>query len=306
MLRHRRPHRPRGPSPWKLGGLSARQLARRVWDEMSADEVMERAAALSYYFLFALFPALLFLTAMLSMVPLNGLDERLLAYVRDVLPGDAASTIERTLAEVTRVQRTGLLSVGLLVALWASSNGMVSLMSTMNVVYDVAERRSWWKRRAIAIVLTLAFSVFIMAALALMVFGPQIGNIVASWLGLGTLFTRVWAIVSWPVVIGCALFGIELVYYLAPGGRQRWRWITPGAAAALVAWLGMSYGLRLYVAHFANYSATYGSIGGVILLMFWLYLTSVVFLVGAEIDAEIDATSRAATRIAPAIVRAAA
>jgi membrane protein len=168
---------------------------------------------------------------------------------------------------------------------------MVSLMNTMNVVFDVTERRPLLKRRVLAIVLTLTFAVFIVAALVLMVFGPPIGAMVAGWLGLGDVFKRAWAVVNIPIVIACALIGIQLVYYLAPAGARRWRWVTPGATFALLAWLVMSYGLRLYVGRFANYSATYGSIGGVILLMLWLYLSSVVFLVGAEIDAEVRAAA---------------
>jgi len=296
----------RSASPWKLGGMSVGELARRVWREMQDDEVTERAAALSYYFLFALFPALLFITALLGFLPVSGLPERLMTYLRDVLPPDAASTLERTITEVLRVRRTGLVSLGLLVTLWASSNGMLSLMKTMNVVFDVTERRSLWKRRLLAVVLTLTFAVFIVAALLLMVFGPLMGAMVAGWFGLGDVFTRVWRIASLPIVIACVLMGIELVYYLAPAGERRWRWVTPGATIAVVAWLVMSFGLRVYVGRVANYSATYGSIGGVILLMLWLYLSSVVFLVGAEIDAEIDAATRAAERETRRPVRAVA
>ena len=295
----------RGASPWKLGGLPFGEFVQRVWREVSEDEVSERAAALSYYFLFALFPALLFLTALLGFLPVAGLQERLMAYMREVLPADAASTLERTVTEVLHGRRTGLVSLGLLVTLWASSNGMMSLMTTMNAVYDVTERRHWWTRRLLAIVLTLAFAVFIVAALVLLVFGPPIGAVVAGWFGLGALFTRVWNILNVPIAIACALIGIQLVYYLAPAGKRRWRWMTPGATGALVAWLVMSFGLRVYVGHIANYSATYGSIGGVILLMLWLYLSSVVFLIGAEIDSVIEgAATRKARRAARVSVRA--
>jgi membrane protein len=279
-------------SPWNLGGLSVRELAERVWAELSDDEVTERAAALSYYFLFALFPALLFLIALLGFLPLGGLQERLMAYMRDVLPPDAASTLERTLTEVLHARRSGLLSLGALVALWASSNGMVSVMQTMNMVFDVEERRPWWKQRLLAILLTVAFSMFIVAALTLIVFGPKIGEVAASWFGLGEAFMAAWNLISVPLVIACALIGIELVYYLAPASDQRWQGVTPGAALALVLWLAMSFGLRFYVARFANYSATYGGIGGVILLMLWLYLSALVLLVGAEIDSEIQAAVR--------------
>jgi membrane protein len=276
------------PSPWNLGGLSVRELARRVWREMSDDEVTDRGAALAYYFLFALFPALLFLTALLGLLPLPGLMDRLINYVDQALPGDAASLVQRTLDEIRAGARGGLLSIGALAALWAGSNGMASIMTALNVAYDVEDTRPWWKRRALSIVLTLGFALFILTALVLLVFGPRIGAAVASGLGLGTLFTLAWSILNVPIVVGFVLVGIALVYFFAPAAEQHWRWVTPGSVLALVLWLAMSFGLRLYVARFADYSATYGSIGGVILLMLWLYLTGVVLLVGAEINAEIE------------------
>lgn len=289
---------------WKLGGLSVRELATRVWDELGRDEVSDRAAALSYYFLFSLFPALLFVVALLSYLPLAGVQERMLGYGREMMPPAAAMTLENTLDEIVNARRGGLLSLGILATLWASSNGMASLMSTLNAVWGVREARAWWKRRLLAVLLTIGFSVFIIAAMVLMVFGPKIGGLVANWFGLGDVFTVLWNVVSIPIVVACALIGIQLVYYLAPARARHWHWITPGAAVALVAWLAMSFGLRLYVSHFGNYSATYGSIGGVILLMLWLYLSSLVFLIGAEIDAEVEAAAaRAAT---PTPVRAAA
>jgi membrane protein len=259
---------------------------------VSKDEVTDRAAALSYYFLFSLFPALLFLTALLGFLPLAGLQERLMSYVPTLLPPDAARTVERTLGEVLRGQRTGLLSLGALVALWAGSNGMASVMTTLNVAYDVQETRPWWKRRLLAVVLTVVFSLFIIATLTLLVFGPKIGAVMAGWLGLGDAFRIAWNVISVPVVILCGLLGVGLVYYLAPATSERWRWFTPGAVLALTLWLAMSYGLRVYVQYFGNYNATYGSIGGVILLMLWLYLTSVVLLLGAEVNAEIEKGAR--------------
>lgn len=299
----------RSESPWRLGGLTVGELARRVWRELWKDEVTDRAAALSYYFLFSLFPALLFLTALLGFLPLSGLQDRLMSYVVTVLPPDAARTVQRTLGEVLQGNRTGLLSLGALVALWAGSNGMASVMSTLNVAYDVKESRPWWKRRLLAIVLTVAFSLFVVATLTLLVFGPKIGAAIAGWFGLGDLFKVLWNVISVPVVIVCGLIGVGLVYHLAPNTRQRWRWFSPGAVLALTLWLAMSFGLRLYVQHFANYNATYGSIGGVILLMLWLYLTSVVLLLGAEVNAEIEkaARERGATTAAeePAPARAA-
>jgi membrane protein len=265
-----------------------RKLASRVWHEFGEDEVIDRAAALSYYFLFALFPALLFLTALLGMLPVSGLMERLMEYVEQALPGDAASVIRKTLEEIRRGSTGGLLSIGALAALWASSNGMGSVMTALNVAYDVDDARPWWKRRLVAVALTVGFSLFILGGLVLMVFGPRLARAAADWLGLGAVFTAVWSIASVPVAMLFVLIGIALVYYLAPAAKQEWRWVTPGSAVALVLWLAMSYGLRLYVTQFANYNATYGSIGGVILLMLWLYLTGVALLLGAEVNAEIE------------------
>jgi len=276
------------PSPWNLGGLSVRELARRVYHEIDGDEVLDRAAALAYYLVFALFPTLLFLTALLGLLPLPGLMDSLFRYVDQTLPGDAASVLRRTLAEIQRNAHGGLLSAGALGALWASSSGMNSMMSALNVAYDVGDRRPWWKRRLIALLLTVGFGLFSVGALVLLVFGGTIGEVVASRFGLGAYFTTAWNVVSMLLVIGCVLFALAMVYYLAPDAKQHWWWVTPGSVTALVLWLGLSFGLRVYVTNFANYSATYGSIGGVILLILWLYLSGVVLLLGAEINSEIE------------------
>jgi membrane protein len=276
------------PSPWNLGGLSVRELGRRVWREIGEDEVVDRAAALAYYFLFALFPTLLFLTALLGLLPLPGLMDRLLEYVDQAVPPDAASILGRTLQEIQSGARGGLLSIGAVAALWAASSGMASVMTALNVAYDIEDARSWWKRRLISIVLTVGFALFILIALVLLVFGVNIGAVVADGLGLGAVFRLTWNVLSLPAVVVFVLIGIALVYYFAPAAKQHWRWVTPGSVVALVLWLAMSFGLRMYVMHFANYTATYGSIGGVILLMLWLYLTGLALLIGAEINAEIE------------------
>jgi membrane protein len=292
-------------SPWKLGGLRARDLADRVYRQAYDNELFDRAAALSYYFLFALFPTLLFLTALLGLAPIPHLMDQLMGYVGGVLPHDAASLVIRTLAEVVQGARRSLLSIGVLAALWAASSGMGSIIAALNAAYDVKDSRPWWKQRLLAIGLTIGFSLFTVTALLLLVFGERIGDAVARTIGLGTAFTRTWNIAQWPALVLCVLAGITLVYYLAPAVNQRWHWVTPGAAFALVAWLLMSGGLRLYVGYFGNYNATYGSIGGVIILMIWLYLSGVVLLLGAEINSEIhlaalDREARVDMRVASA------
>jgi membrane protein len=275
-------------SAWKLGGLTPWELGRRIWSSIQKDEISDRAAALSYYFLFSLFPALLFLTALLGLLPIPDLMARFMGYFAEALPDDAASVVDKTLTEIVRGAHGGLLSIGMLGALWAGSNGMGSVMTALNVAYRVSETRPWWKRRLIAMGLTLGFALFVLSALVLLVFGPRLGSAVAGWFGLGPVFMAAWNLLSMPMVILFALVGIALVYYLAPDAEQRWQWVTPGSAVALVLWLAMSFGLRLYVNRFANYNTTYGSIGGVILLTLWLYLTGVVLLLGAEVNSEIE------------------
>jgi membrane protein len=285
-------------SPWKLGGLSARELARRVWTEAWADEIIDRAAGLSYYFIFALFPALLFLTSLLGLLPIPNLMDRLMGYVQEALPGDAGSLIQKTLAEIVAGARGGLVSIGALAALWAASAGVASMMTALNVAYDVEDTRPWWKRRLLAIGLTFALALMILTAMTLLVFGGAIGRFLGNFVGLGDFAVKVWNVAQWPVAALFVVGSIALVYYVAPAVEHRkWYWVTPGSLVATVAWLAMSIGLRAYVNYFGNYTATYGSIAGVILLMLWLYLSGLVLLLGAEINSEIE--HAAAERGAP-------
>lgn len=266
-------------------------VVRRIWSEISDDEVFDRAAALSYYLLFALFPMLLFLTALLGMLPFH-LMRVLMRFLDTLLPGDV---VERTLAEISRGATGGLLSIGIAGALWSASNGMGALMTALNIAYDVEERRPWWRRKLTAIGLTVGMALFIPAALILLLSGERVIDIAAGWLGLGSAFAQAWSIARWPVLVALGAVGMALVYHFAPAQRPMWhRWaFTPGSLFAVAAWLVMSSGLRVYAAHFGNYATTYGSIGGVILLLLWLYLTGVVLLVGAEIDSEIERARRA-------------
>jgi len=286
-LKRARP--PRGltaPSPWALGGLSLRGLGARVYRKSWDDEILDRAAELSYYFAFALLPTLLFLTALLGLLPVPDLMPQLIGYADRLLPGDAASLIKKTLAEVVRGASSGLVSVGVLAALVGASSGMLSIMKGLNSAYAITDRRIWWRKRLIAIALTLVFALFTVTALSLLVFGVRLGEAIADLMGLGPLFTLAWKLAQLPVVIALLLAGLTLVYYLAPAADRAWCWVTPGSAFAVVSWLLMSLGLRFYVGYFEN--ATYGSIGGLILLMLWLYWSGVALLLGAEIDSTIE------------------
>jgi membrane protein len=285
-------------SPWKLGGLSITELGKRVWSEASEDEIFDRAAGLSYYFVFALFPALLFLTSLLGMLPVPDLMPRLMAYVEQAMPADAASIIRKTLGEIVGGAKGSLLSIGALAALWAASGGLAAMMTALSVTYDVQDSRPWWKRKLIAVVLTIALAIVLLSAAVMLVFGGPIGGFLGNTVGMGDLAVRIWSIAQWPLAVVFLVAGIALLYYAGPAVEHRkWYWVTPGSLVATIGWIVISLGLRFYVSHFSNYSATYGSIAGVILLLLWLYLTGLVLLVGAEVNAEIE--HAAAARGAP-------
>jgi membrane protein len=278
--------RPPGARP-RFGGLSLAQLAREVYRRAGDHDILDRAAALSYYFLFALFPALLFLTTLLGLMPIGDLMGRLLRYLDEVLPPDVASLVRRELDAVTTGARHSLLSLGAIGSLWGASRGAQSVIVALNIVYEVKTPRPWWRQQLASFALTLAFALFIVGALLLLVFGERLGRVLALWVGLGSVFTAVWRLGQWPIAIAFVLLGLNLVYHLAPAVAPPWRWLSPGSAFALGGWLTTSVGLRLYVSHVGDYSATYGSIGAVILLMLWLYLSGVTLLVGGLINAVI-------------------
>ena len=222
-------------SPWRLGGLSPATLARRVYRGVWSHDLLDRAASLSYYFLFALFPALLFLTAILGLLPVPKLMDHLLGYIARVLPADAASLLTKTLGEVIKGARGSLVSLGVLGALWGASSGMVSISNALNVAFEVRDTRTWWRHRLEAIGLTVWFSVLTIAALLLFAFGERIGDAVAQWLGVGAMFTRTWNIARWPALLLFALVGIMLVYQLAPAEESEASrtWAGPGDQSEL-------------------------------------------------------------------------
>lgn len=278
-------------SLWKLGGLSVTDLAKRVWHEVQEDEVFGRAAELSYYFLLALFPFLIFVTSVIGLVLGSGTGTRhqLFEYLARVMPPSAFQLINTTIQEVSSASSGGKLSFGILATLWLASNGMGAITTSLNVAYDLKESRPWWKQRLTAMGLTIALSVFIISALLLVLAGSSIAEWLASVFGFGSTFPLIWKILQWPVVLACLIFAFALIYYFAPDFReQAWTWLTPGAAIGVVLWLLVSVAFRVYLHFFNSYSATYGSLGAVIILMLWLYFTGAAVLIGGEINSEIE------------------
>ncbi len=278
-------------SVWKLGGLTPKDLARGVWLEIYEGDLFTRTAALSYYFLLALFPLLLFLTAMLGYFAERGtlLRASLLSYFSRVLPRSASALIYTTVEEINRNSTGGKLSFSIIAALWAASYGMVAISDTLNGAYGVRETRSWWRLRLSAIGLTMTLAVLIISALALVLYGGELGSAIAGYFNQGALFLVVWNFVQVPLVLAFVLLAFALIYYFSPNVLgQKWYWITPGSFIGVALWLLVSFLFRVYLRYFDSYSLTYGSLGAVIILMLWFYLTGAAILIGGKINAEIE------------------
>ena len=279
----------RSPAPPPSTNLTWRRTVITIWNKLSEEEIFGRAAQLAYYWIFSIFPLLIFLTSLLAFLPMRRDLNQWVGMLGKVLPHDAYSLLNNTFQQIVGQQRGGLLSFSILVTLWASSSGMEAIISALNRAYDSAPARHWLLQRLLAIALTLGLAAFVISALALIFFGENISEQLAEYFGFSELFKTIWNVAQWPIIIGLVLLGVELVYYFAPNIRRgengkRWGWLTPGALFAVGLWLIISFGLRFYLSRFGNFNATYGALAGVMVLMLWLYLTGVAILVGGVIN----------------------
>jgi membrane protein len=267
--------------------ISWRELLTRTWREINDDNCLGLAAQLAYYFILALFPALIVVVAIASFFPRSTL-QQVLATLAPFTPPDALSLIRTQLDAILASDQGGLLTIGVLGALWSSSAALTAIIDTLNRAFDVEETRPWWKVRLLAIGLTVGMALFILTAFALVVAGPELAHAIADRLGLASTVATAWTVVQWPIVFLLVTFGVALTYYFAPDIHQDWAFITPGSALATGLWLVASLGFRVYVQHFSDYNATYGALGAAVLLLLWLYVSGLAVLVGAELNSEIE------------------
>jgi membrane protein len=268
-----------------------KSFAGRLWKRTNDHDIFGRAAQLSYYFLLALFPLLLFLMTLLGYFAQAGseLRHKLLIYLANVMPSSAVTLIQTTLDEISSGRGGGKLSLGILAALWAASTGLGAISDTLNAAYGVKEERPWWKVRLIAISLTITVSIVIVVTLAIVLYGGHIGERVAMYFGLSAAFTIAWKILQWPIALVFLLLTFDLIYYFAPNHRRpKRRFWNAGAATAVVLWLLVSFAFRVYLHFFNSYSVTYGSLGALIVLMLWFYFTGLAILIGGEINSELE------------------
>lgn len=270
-------------------------FAGRIWTRINDHDLFGRAAQLSYYFLLAVFPLLLFLVTLLGYFAEAGSDlhNKLLSYLSTVLPSSSVMLIHTTLNEITKARGGGKLSLGILAALWAASNGMGAISSTLNVSYAVKENRPWWRVRLISIFLTIMVSLFIILALSIVFFGGHLGDRLAAHFGFSAAFTLAWKVLQWPIALLFLVLTFDLIYYLAPNDRRPKRRLwTAGAFTAVALWLLISFGFKAYLHFFNSYSVTYGSLGALIVLMLWFYFTGLAILIGGEVNSELELIAR--------------
>jgi membrane protein len=270
----------------KPPSISWFQIFKRTWKEADRDDILGRAAELSYYFFLSLFPLMICIIAFLGIFSSSGqhIHQELLVYIGKVLPGSASELLNKTLTEVSRSHSGSRVSLGLLFSLWSASAGMSAMMNALNAAYEVQERRGFVRKNAIAIGLTIATGIVMVAAVAIVVAGGATTRAFTE--GLILVAVRV---VEWPVAIALVLLGFAIIYFFAPDvDNQKWHWVTPGAVFGLVLWLLASVALKIYLHFFDRFSSTYGSLGAVIILLLWFYLTGISVLMGAEINTVIE------------------
>jgi membrane protein len=286
-------------SIWKLGGLAPWQLAKNVVLDICANNSLGRASELAFDFLFALFPLILFMLTLIGLFASRSseLQNALLTYFADFLPAEAFQLLNKTTSELAANASGGKLTFGIVVALWFASGGVSSIISSLNLAYHVREVRSWFKVRAIALGLTLSISILILSALFLVLVSGQFVNWLGIRLRVEPVIVILWKALQWPAAILFVILSYSMIYYCGPNLKERrWHWITPGSAFGAFLWLIASVGFRSYLHFFNTYSTTYGSLGAVMILLVWLYVTGFAFLVGGEINAEIGRAAMRARR----------
>ena len=275
------------PSLWKFGGLTPLKMTQLAIEKIGQDELSTRSAALSYYFILALFPMLLFLVSLVGVFagPGSQLRDSIISGLGRLAPGSASDLVHSVVNQTFKSSSGLKLAMGLLGALWAASGGMSAVVVSLNVVYRVKETRPWWKQKLTIIGLTLALAALIIVALVLVLYGGKIGQLLATQIGLSDVFRIAWKVLQWPLSFAAMFLSFSIIYYFGPNlGEREWFWVTPGAVAGVALWLVASLGFRLYLEFFNSYSATYGSVGAVIILMLWLYMTGFAVLIGGELN----------------------
>lgn len=282
-------------SLWNLQGIPLRVVTRRTWRALLADNLLGRAAELAFYFLFALFPTLFSASSILGLAAQSAYRfyDNLLHYLALVIPTSALGTVINTFNETTVTASTGKVTFGLIASIWSASVGVSAIQDSLNAVYKVHDARSYIRARISAVGITIVLSVLVTLILTCMLGGDFFATLVQADLHnplAAFLFGGLIRVVAWLCAIALLSLSFAVIYYWAPGVKIRcWRWLTPGSTVAMVFWVLASLGLRAYLHFFNFYSLTYGSLGAVVILLMWFYITGLMLLLGAEMNSEIEA-----------------
>jgi membrane protein len=263
-----------------------------TFKEVSEDHVSAFAGNLTYKTLFAIFPFFTFLLSLLGLFNATSLVNDMIDYLSGVMPGSATQFIKTQLLSITQSQAESAFTLGAILsialALWGVSGAFRSIMEAMNVMYEVEEDRPFWKVYGLSIFMSLAVVILMLSAFGIVIFGGSVGGGLAGVIGLGNVFETAWSIAQWPIVACIVLFTFALIYFFAPAAKQKFTWISPGAVLAFVFWLLFSLLFSFYVGNFGSYSASYGSLAGVIILMLYTYYSALIMLIGAEMNQVIE------------------
>ena len=255
--------------------------------DVAGNHIFSFAAALSYYFVLAFFPALIALAAIVAYLPVPNLFDTIVGTIAGVAPSESMGLIRRIVADVISPSRGALLSFGLAGALWTCSSGFSEIIEALNVAYDVPETRPFWKTRVLAFELIFVIGTLVTLAFAFMIVGPQFGAFLARHLGLSSVFALIWPTLRYVFAVSFTIIAMVQLYLLAPNLKQRFTSCLPGAALAVIGWILLSDALSLYFRKFAHLNKTYGVLGGGVALLTWLYWSGFLILLGAELNSEI-------------------
>ncbi|MFE4812065.1 YihY/virulence factor BrkB family protein [Peribacillus simplex] len=259
------------------------KFSKKLIKEIKEDRVTGLAAEQAYYYLLALFPLLILL---LSILPYLNIDiQTALNTIKTFMPAETMEVVEKNIINILSERNGGLLTFGFLGTIWSASNGMNAFIHSMNIAYDVEETRNFIKARIISILLTLGLVVAFIVMLGLPVFGKVIIDLLQQVIPIPEEMQILFSLLRWVIAVVVISLVLAFLYRFAPNKSFPIKHVIPGAVTATVLWLGISLGFSFYVSNFANYSSTYGSLGGVIILMLWLYLSGLIFVIGGEINA---------------------
>lgn len=281
-------------APWEFGGLTVQQLALKTWQGINDDDVLNEAAALAYFWFFAIFPLAICITAVLGIVagPGSPVAGGLADYIARAVPPSAADLVRQTIHHTLQASGGGKLTFGLVLALISASSGVVAMMDTLNKVFGVKEGRSLLKQRTLALALTIALGILICVAMGAIIGGGKLADVFA-----GGAFRPVWQVGQYAVAIFFLLLSYSVVYYFAPNVEHpEWHWVTPGAVVGVSLWILVTVSLRVYLQFSNTYTATYGALGAVMILLLWFYVTGLAMLIGGEINAVIERAGTGKTR----------